>query len=99
LQKYDLPDPTAVFELGFYRENPNPFILLSSELWPQKGRFSPTPTHAFIKLLDDKEILLRNYTQNIDGLEVIAGVSEESVIECHGHYRTARCADCNKKER
>lgn len=97
LQKYNLPEPTAVFELDFYRDNPDPFIQLSSELWPQVGHFKPTPTHAFLKLLDDKELLMRNYTQNIDGLEVIAGVDAESVVECHGHYRSARCADCNKK--
>lgn len=49
--------------------------MLASEIWP--GRHLPTLTHAFLKVLDDKGLLLRNYTQNIDGLEVIAGVKEE----------------------
>jgi NAD-dependent SIR2 family protein deacetylase len=54
--------------------------MLASEIWP--GRHLPTLTHAFLKVLDDKGLLLRNYTQNIDGLEVIAGVKEEVRLLC-----------------
>jgi len=66
---------------------------LASELWP--GKHSPTITHSFIALLERKGVLLRTYTQNIDGLDVLAGVSEEKMIECHGHFRTASCISCN----
>mmetsp|Transcript_29180 Transcript_29180/g.55329 ORF Transcript_29180/g.55329 Transcript_29180/m.55329 type:complete len:374 (-) Transcript_29180:136-1257(-) len=93
LQKYNLPFPEAVFDLEFYRRNPDPFIQLASELWP--GKHSPTITHSFIALLEKKGMLLRTYTQNIDGLDVLAGVSEEKMIECHGHFRTASCISCN----
>ncbi|GMI01109.1 hypothetical protein TrST_g9330 [Triparma strigata] len=92
LEKYNLPHPTAVFDIDFYKDNPAPFVMLASEIWP--GNHLPTKTHAFIKLLSDKGILLRNYTQNIDGLEVLGGVPEEKVIECHGHFRTASCTSC-----
>jgi len=51
-------------------------------------------SHSFIKLLENKGILLRVYTQNIDGLEVLAGVSQERMVECHGHFRSASCIDC-----
>ena len=27
-------------------------------------------------------------------LDVLAGVSEEKMIECHGHFRTASCTKC-----
>lgn len=37
----------------------------------------------FIKVLEKKERLLRNYTQNIDTLEQVIGI--ENVIECHGN--------------
>mmetsp|Transcript_36826 Transcript_36826/g.62679 ORF Transcript_36826/g.62679 Transcript_36826/m.62679 type:complete len:378 (-) Transcript_36826:321-1454(-) len=94
LQKYDLPFPEAVFDLGFYRRNPDPFIQLASELWP--GKHSPTITHSFIALLEKKGMLLRVYTQNIDMLDVLAGVSEEKMIECHGHFRTASCTNCSR---
>jgi NAD-dependent SIR2 family protein deacetylase len=36
----------------------------------------------FIKLLEDKGKLLRNYTQNIDTLERVAGI--KNVVQCHG---------------
>jgi NAD-dependent SIR2 family protein deacetylase len=36
----------------------------------------------FIKALEKKGRLLRNYTQNIDTLEQVMGI--ENVIECHG---------------
>lgn len=36
------------------------------------------------------------FQQNIDGLERLAGVPEHLLIECHGHFRTARCISCKK---
>lgn len=62
LQKYNLPYPEAVFDLSFYRNNPDPFVQLASELWPGL-KHSPTVTHSFIALLEKKGLLLRNYTQ------------------------------------
>ena len=70
-------------------------MTLAKELWPGI-RFSPTMTHSFLKLLSDKGLLLRLYTQNIDGLEFLAGIPEEKLVECHGHFRTAACIDCKK---
>ena len=34
--------------------------------------------------------------QNIDMLDVLAGVSEDRMIECHGHFRTASCTRCKR---
>jgi len=93
LQKYKLPYPEAVFDISFYKRNPSPFVSLASELWPGL-KYSPTITHAFIALLERKGLLLRNYTQNIDGLEVMAGVTDDKLVECHGHFRTASCINC-----
>jgi NAD-dependent SIR2 family protein deacetylase len=69
--------------------------MLAKELWPGMS-FSPTLTHSFLKVLSDKGLLLRLYTQNIDGLEFLAGIPEELLVECHGHFRTAACIDCKK---
>jgi len=93
LKKYNLPHPEAVFDVDFYRQNPEPFMLLAREIWP--GEHSPTLTHCFIRLLEEKNSLLRCYTQNIDGLEAIVGVSPDKVMECHGNYRTASCIECD----
>ena len=65
LAKYNLPYPEAVFDLSYYKHNPEPFIQLACELWPGICH-SPTITHSFIALLERKGVLLRNYTQNIE---------------------------------
>ncbi|OAP60753.1 hypothetical protein AYL99_05755 [Fonsecaea erecta] len=54
-------------------------------------------THAFISMLQSKGKLLTNYTQNIDGLEIAAGVSPSKLIQCHGTLATATCMSCGKR--
>ncbi|GLH00429.1 NAD-dependent protein deacetylase Sirt2 [Gryllus bimaculatus] len=94
LAKYNLPHPTAIFEIGFFRENPKPFFALAKELYP--GVFKPTPCHYFLKLLNEKGLLLRHYTQNIDTLERVAGLPGEKLIEAHGTFHTSHCLGCRK---
>lgn len=62
---------------------------------PSSKKFSPT--HAFIKLLQDKNKLLTNFTQNIDNLEGHAGILPEKLIQCHGSFATATCIECRYK--
>jgi NAD+-dependent protein deacetylase sirtuin 2 len=88
LAKYNLPFPEAVFDVDFYKKNPQPFVSLAREIWPGMTH-SPTLTHCFMSLLASKGKLLRVYTQNIDGLEVLAQLAPEKIVECHGHFRTA----------
>lgn len=92
MQKYDLPHPQAIFELDFFNKNPKPFFELAKELFP--GSFKPTVCHYFIKLLADKGMLLRHYTQNIDTLERVAGVPEDKIVEAHGTFYTGHCLHC-----
>jgi len=54
-----------------------------------------TPTHAFVRLLQDKGKLLTNYTQNIDNIEGNAGIDPEKLIQCHGSWATASCRKCS----
>jgi NAD-dependent SIR2 family protein deacetylase len=54
------------------------------------GSYRPTPVHFFVALLAQKQLLLRNYTQNIDTLERVAGVPPELLVEAHGEYTHAR---------
>lgn len=95
LQKYNLPYPEAVFDLNFYRRNPQPFVSLAKEIWPGISHL-PTLTHSFLTLLANKGLLLRNYSQNIDGLEFLANLHPDKLVECHGHFRTASCVRCGK---
>ncbi|CAG8488529.1 6194_t:CDS:2 [Ambispora gerdemannii] len=94
LQKYDLPYPEAIFDVGYFQEKPEPFFELAKELYP--GKFFPTLTHYFIKLLHQREILLRCFTQNIDTLERLAGLSDDILVEAHGSFATSKCLNCRK---
>lgn len=47
-----------------------------------------------MRLLQEKGILLRCFTQNIDTLERMAGVTAENIVEAHGSFATSRCIDC-----
>jgi NAD-dependent deacetylase sirtuin 2 len=93
-----LPYPEAIFEYDYFLENPKPFFMRVKGLYPYpEGKFVPTAAHHFIKLLEDKGILLRHYTQNIDGLDEAAGVSSEKLVCAHGSLKTAHCVKCNKE--
>ncbi|CAG8626648.1 4323_t:CDS:2 [Funneliformis mosseae] len=94
LQKYDLPYPEAIFDISFFKENPEPFFALAKELYP--GKFLPTLTHYFIALLHRKKILRRCFTQNIDTLERLAGLSDDMIVEAHGSFAKSKCLKCNK---
>jgi len=90
----ELTDPTDIFSLKFFQKDPKPFFRLVKELYPEPGRFKPSKTHEFLKQLQDKNILQRVYTQNIDGLEFEAGLRDDLVIQAHGGFRTCRCIKC-----
>jgi len=91
LQRFNLPTPEAVFQLGFFRSNPAAFYELAKEMWP--GNYDPTPTHYFLKLLHDKGILLRCYSQNIDSLECAAGLPSTKLVAAHGNFDEAHVID------
>lgn len=94
LKRLNLPYPEAVFDIDYFRENPQPFYTLCEELYP--GKFLPSKFHFMLKLFQDKDVLKRVYTQNIDTLERLAGVSAEYIVEAHGSFAENHCIDCNK---
>ncbi|KAI8987422.1 DHS-like NAD/FAD-binding domain-containing protein [Mycotypha africana] len=95
LQKFDLPYAEAVFDIDYFVERPEPFYALAKELYP--GKYLPTKTHYFVKLLHEKGLLLRNFTQNIDTLERMTGLDDKYIIEAHGSFATASCVECKTK--
>ncbi|KAI8874360.1 SIR2-domain-containing protein [Ramicandelaber brevisporus] len=97
LQKFNLPYAEAIFDIEYFVEKPDAFYALARELYP--GQFRPTLSHYFVKLLADKGLLLRHFTQNIDCLEREAGVKAEFLVEAHGTFFTASCIrrDCQAK--
>jgi len=95
LAKYNLPYPEAIFDLDYFHSNPKPFFQLAKELYP--GTFKPTKSHYFIKLLHDKGLLVRHYTQNIDTLDRLVGLPEDKIVEAHGTFYTNHCVTCRKE--
>ncbi|KAM0721043.1 hypothetical protein Q7P37_003328 [Cladosporium fusiforme] len=95
LARLDLPYAEAVFDIDYFREHPEPFYTLAQELYP--GRYRPTITHSFIKLLHDKGLLLKLFTQNIDCLEREAGVPGDKIVEAHGSFARQSCIEINCK--
>ncbi|XP_025930376.1 NAD-dependent protein deacetylase sirtuin-2, partial [Apteryx rowi] len=89
LQSYKLPYPEAIFEINFFKQHPEPFFALAKELYP--GQFKPTVCHYFMRLLKEKGLLLRCYTQNIDTLERVAGLEPDELVEAHGTFFTSHC--------
>jgi len=95
LQAYDLSEPEDIFNLSFFRNNPKPFYTLAKELMP--GKYAPTITHHFIAMLQEKGILRQYFTQNIDGLDKLAGISDDKLVQVHGNFDSGYCTFCEEK--
>jgi NAD-dependent deacetylase sirtuin 2 len=87
---------SGLFAPDAVAKRPEEFFSVCKEVFGPAvdGRYKPTPAHFFLKLLHDKGILRRNYTQNIDMLERLVGLPREKVIEAHGSFAKATCIKC-----
>jgi len=95
LQKFNLPYPEAIFEIDYFKQNPMAFHTWAKEFYPGENYF-PNKAHYFLQVLQEKGKLSKYYTQNIDGLEKLAGIKDENMIEAHGTFSSAACVDCQK---
>jgi NAD-dependent SIR2 family protein deacetylase len=89
-EEFGLADGHQVMDAQVFAHDPRPFFKVASRLLPTEPR--PSPTHFFIRRLEEAGRLLRLYTQNIDTLERKAGI--EKVVYCHGSFATATCTRC-----
>ena len=48
LQKYNLPSPQAIFEIGYFRRNPKPFFHLAKELYPAQFKVTCDTLHVHV---------------------------------------------------
>jgi NAD-dependent protein deacetylases, SIR2 family len=82
-----------LFDASLFRDSTSTAIFYTfiSQLKQSIDSATPTPTHRFIKTLDNKNKLLRSYTQNIDGLEAKAGIlgtsSQEAQTSGNGKHK------------
>eukprot|EP00037_Helgoeca_nana_P010024 m.88060 g.88060 ORF g.88060 m.88060 type:complete len:818 (-) comp19962_c0_seq7:1953-4406(-) len=86
----------TAFDSESFRQDPTVLWTLARDVFGgvQDGTITPTPSHHFLRLLYDRGLLARVYTQNVDGLEVVAGVPAELVVEAHGSMQSAYCEQC-----
>ena len=93
---FGIPSAELLFDLEFFEIDPQPFYKFASSLLPSDTQ--PSASHRFLEVLSGRKKLLRNYTQNVDGLErKLRGVPTKQVIECHGSMAQFRCTKCRCK--
>jgi len=92
MKELDLPYPEAIFGLEYLQSRPQAFYKMANGFLTYKA--SPVKAHRFIKKAADEGVLLMNFTQNIDGLELDAGLPMKYLVQAHGHMRSARCSCC-----
>lgn len=92
--------------MSIFLENPEIFYSFAKELYPSSDVIAGSPgttgslgggkaagkVHHWIRRLEKEDRLLRNYTQNIDTLEMIAGI--EKVLHAHGAGRPTERTRC-----
>jgi NAD-dependent histone deacetylase SIR2 len=92
LEHLGLNDPQEVFDIDVFKQDPTIFYSVAKDIVPATDRY--TPTHKFIAMLHQRGKLLTNYSQNIDNLEVKAGLPKDKLVQCHGSFGTASCVQC-----
>jgi NAD-dependent SIR2 family protein deacetylase len=103
IQELGLSCPEELFDWEVFREDPRPFYKFARNLYFPLGsgdnaqRVRPSDSHKLLALLEQKKMLLRVYTQNIDGLEQVAGVSPKRMVYAHGSLQFASCCKCRRK--
>ena len=97
IKKYNLTNPDLLFNRNYIKSNPKPFYSLVKEFISKN--YTPSFSHYLSVLFNKNGLLMRYYTQNIDSLDLKAGLNPPYLIECHGHMRTSTCINplCKNK--
>lgn len=93
--KVNIANPELIFDLSYFKVDPGVFYCIAKQFLEKQ--YQPTLTHCFIELLHKKQLLHRNFTQNVDGLDSLVGLPDSINIECHGHFKTGHCLTCEKE--
>jgi NAD-dependent deacetylase len=70
---------------------------MATEMYEPMKKAEPNPAHLAIAEMERLGRLDCVITQNIDGLHLKAGNSEEKVIQIHGTAMHVTCLDCQKR--
>ena len=94
-KKYNLSYPEQLFQLSSFKQNPGPFYDFCKGF--NIDHCKPTKTHLFMGYLCKRNIVKKIYTQNVDGLELKAGVPINKMVFAHGKITEAACPSCGKE--
>eukprot|EP01028_Stygiella_incarcerata_P003888 TRINITY_DN1810_c0_g1_i1.p1 TRINITY_DN1810_c0_g1~~TRINITY_DN1810_c0_g1_i1.p1 ORF type:complete len:557 (+),score=141.85 TRINITY_DN1810_c0_g1_i1:171-1841(+) len=84
----ELSDPAEALDRWTLEDQPHIVYSALRRLWP-RDEWKPTLGHLFLRLLHEKGRLLRLYTQNIDDLDVVAGIPHSRLNRLHGNFENA----------
>jgi len=106
--EYGLSSPEELFDIDVFTDNPTPFYKFAksfgfydaaadnNNINNTKHKFKSTISHYFLAELAKNKQLRRIYTQNIDGLELLAGVPPSEIVYAHGSLANgATCMKCS----
>ena len=95
-EKYNLKSPEMFFSKDLFIKQPELFYDFLRKLDTEK--YNPTITHYFMRyLIQEKGIGKMIFTQNIDSLELKAGIDKSKIVFAHGNSSEAHCAKCNEE--
>ena len=83
-----LKKPELLFDLKFFLEEPEVYYAyrkIRFKDYDEMGTISPTFSHYFIRLLQERNQLAKCFTQNVDGLHVKSGIDPKLLVEAHGN--------------
>lgn len=87
-------DPDRLFNIRTFREDPGYYWSRSREFLYNLDTKKPSLVHNVLAGLEEKGIITRVITQNVDRLHTRAG--SRGVLEIHGSPEIHRCLDCGK---
>lgn len=89
-------DPVNVVNIEMFKLNQFPYLEVRRPfiLGTKEKMWKPTLSHYFIKILQNKGLLKRVYTQNIDGLDYYLDLPDDKIIPVHGTISKIECEFC-----
>ena len=80
IKEFHLSRPETIFQINYFYKNPQNVYTFYKKYF-DISECRPTTTHLFMGFLCNvKKIVKRIFTQNIDSLELLAGVPKEKII-------------------
>ena len=97
IKNYNVSKPELLFNRSYIKQDPKPVFTLIKQFLSKE--YEPSNAHYLSVLFKNKGLLMRYYTQNVDGLDLKAGLTPPYLIECHGQMRTSTCTNfsCRNK--